>query len=315
MEHLDSYLECIKKLSVVSIPKKFTIKYYFFGDKPVDTIHGYTIDLGTYETRDEAEKAIIELVLKTGHNKFYIHESGKWYTLTTNHDLMKNHMGKIDQKGISLLKENYESKVKETDEMDKIKDEIYNNDEFVKYKLLLIQLAETIYKRNEMMLNVDLSKNEEEFNSLTTKINELYKNKYKLDKNYESKTKKDGFSDNIKLMIKTMGLSDKIFETYINEIQYDFDIKNDKNYFNYLLTLISYIQNTIKYTNNFGPDELIVKIKELNDKISILEPKYKKFGKTKLYNDICKTINNMNIAKTESDVILEYIKSYYLNKI
>ena len=111
-EDFNNYIETIKQLSEIKTTKTYTIRYFFLADKPAYNVFGYSIDLGSYTTKEEAEKRITELVVQTGHTRFYIIESGKWVPLSTNSELMKVHIGKLGKNGAELLEHHFESKMK-----------------------------------------------------------------------------------------------------------------------------------------------------------------------------------------------------------
>lgn len=137
MEHLDQYVQIVKNLSNLSIPKKFTIRYFLFADKPHNGVNGYSIDLGTYDSKNEAENAMNLLVVKSGHNKFYIVESGSWSALSNNLDHMKVNMGKLDENGATLFKNSYEQMVEKSDESDKYKMILDDHKDNPKIKMML----------------------------------------------------------------------------------------------------------------------------------------------------------------------------------
>jgi hypothetical protein len=108
---IENYLHTINELAKVRSDHKYTIRYFFLAEKAVQNIFGYTIDLGTYDTRSEAEARIKELVVLTSHTRFYIIESGKWVPLSTDPNLMKVHVGELGKNGIQVL-ENYQNSKK-----------------------------------------------------------------------------------------------------------------------------------------------------------------------------------------------------------
>ncbi len=156
MEHLNNYLQIITTLSNADVQKNWTIKYYLMADNATKGVSGYTIDLGSYSTKTEAEVAMNKLATQTGHNKFYIVESGKWTTLSNKLDGVKVNIGKLDENGAKLFKTDYEKKCAEIEEVDKVKELLDNQkNDYIQHQLNLIKMAKTdkLYDKMKMTLN------------------------------------------------------------------------------------------------------------------------------------------------------------------
>jgi hypothetical protein len=160
MEHLNNYVKIITDLSNADIQKNWTIKYYLMADKSVNGVNGYTIDLGSYTTKSDAEIAMNKLATQTGHNKFYIVESGKWSILSNNLDGIKVNMGKLDEKGAKLFKDDYTQKCQDVEDNDKVKELIERKDEYIQHQLNLIKLAKMNKLKEKMEESLkELNKN------------------------------------------------------------------------------------------------------------------------------------------------------------
>lgn len=193
---MDQFLETIKTLSSADVPKVFTIRYFMFGDSVVKGVHGYSIDMGSYTTKTEAEIALLKLVEKTKHNKFYIVESGKWSALSNNEENMKINFGKLDDDGVKLFK-NKENEMKQKEIENKEKEKEIGSKEKVLNKELDVEQLKNIKnlinlvklndletkleeKKSELLFTKSIQKYDKEF--ISSSIFSLGYNKDMVDK-------------------------------------------------------------------------------------------------------------------------------------
>jgi hypothetical protein len=180
MEHLDKHVEIIKSLSKADVPKLWSIRYFLWTNNDKPDIYGYSIDLGTYDTKTEAVQKIKSLTVATGHNKFYLIESGSWSIISNNDTHTFLNMGKLDEAGATLFKRDYTAKAEKVEKSDNITNLIEAKDPETLHfseltKLLEMKQLHKITTDNLKILEKQISNNEKNIDTINVNTDNLKK--------------------------------------------------------------------------------------------------------------------------------------------
>lgn len=247
-------------LSSLEIPKFFTVRYMLFGNKPIDKIHGFSIDLGSYPTKLEAEAAVEKLKVTTTHTKFEIIESGKWLPIISDEFIIKKE--KIDSLVESKSTNEKSEDEDEDEEGNRNKKEIFkmatrmanhNNEVYYTYLELWLALA-------KIEIKLDYSQKME---VLSAKISPVIRTIKSMDQHHPRLREIPKFKDNLeKFFLKESIELHLPLQKWLNNLILDTDPKY--NYLTYWIELIMLVS-----TRNEQDDKVYeTKFKEINQKIT-----------------------------------------------
>ena len=324
MEHISEYIQIIGNLSTASVPKYYTVRYFLLGDKPANNVHGYSIDLGSYQTKDEAEAAVLKLAERTGHNKFFIVESGKWVPVTNDPESLKVVHGKLDQNGVQLFKDDYEKKVEKQLEEDKKKQQIY--DELAKVELAKKKAQED--QAREDKAREDKSREDRIKEDQAREDKELEdracEDQLQRDKNFEillvGKVKQDITEPANPDEEESKKLRLDLAEVFTNEPS---SFLTDKPYLYYICLYIKYVTEDLKSGSIFNSTDQAVnpmyeiiqeELTSLSIKITEIVSKHKRYilnpNFISDFNFVYKSVMDPNIDLIEMQLIDEKLHQY-----